>query len=36
MATEDQKKRVAAQTGLYVLVIVAIVVVVNILSSMLY
>ncbi len=36
MATEEQKKRVAAQTGLYVLVIAAIVVVVNILSSKLY
>jgi ABC-type uncharacterized transport system involved in gliding motility auxiliary subunit len=36
MATEEQKKRVAAQTGLYVLVIVAIVVVANILSSKVY
>ncbi|HTQ02746.1 MAG TPA: GldG family protein [Polyangiaceae bacterium] len=36
MATEEQKKRVAAQTGLYVLVIAAIVVVVNILSSKIY
>jgi ABC-type uncharacterized transport system involved in gliding motility auxiliary subunit len=36
MATEDQKKKAAAQTGLYVLVMVAIVVVVNMLSSKLY
>lgn len=36
MATEEQKKRVAAQTGLYVLVIAAIVVVANLLSSKLY
>jgi ABC-type uncharacterized transport system involved in gliding motility auxiliary subunit len=36
MATEEQKKRVAAQTGLYVLVIAAIVVVANMLSAKVY
>jgi len=36
MATEDQKKKAAAQTGLYVLVMVAIVVVANMLSAKVY
>src|SRR3954471_21892297 len=36
MASEDQKKKAAAQTGLYVLVIVAIVVVANMLSAKVY
>jgi ABC-type uncharacterized transport system involved in gliding motility auxiliary subunit len=36
MATEEQKKKAAAQTGLYVLVIVAIVVVANMLSAKAY
>ncbi|HSU38368.1 MAG TPA: Gldg family protein [Polyangiaceae bacterium] len=36
MATEDQKKKAAAQTGLYVLVIVAIVVIANMLSAKVY
>lgn len=36
MATEEQKRRVAAQTGLYVLVIAAIVVVANLLASKAY
>ena len=36
MATEDQKKKAAAQTGLYVVVIVAILVVANLLSAKVY
>src|SRR5690242_16531490 len=36
MATEDQKKTAAAQTGLYVLVMIAIVVVANMLSAKVY
>lgn len=36
MATEEQKRKVAAQTGFYVLVIAAIVVVVNVIASKAY
>jgi ABC-type uncharacterized transport system involved in gliding motility auxiliary subunit len=36
MATEDQKKRAAAQTGLYVVVIIAILVVANLLAAKVY
>ncbi len=36
MATEEQKRRVAAQAGLYVAVIAAIVIVVNVLASKVY